>query len=235
MATAQNYVSTSRRPPDVEDYIDMFRRYRSWVIGPMFAGLVISLVVAFLYQDTYTSTATMRIVPQQISDRLVPTVVNMQMQQRLQQLQQEILSRGSLNDLITRPALDLYKKERQHLPTDDVITEMRSKITIQPIEVSAGPGRVTSAFTISFSYPERFKATAVVRELVAKYIEQNSTVQRNQAATTSNFLSDELKAARERMVKLEADITKFKAENLGRLPEQFQSNVAQLQSLQMQL
>lgn len=235
MATAQNYVSTSRRPPDVEDYIDMFRRYRSWVIGPMFAGLVISVVVAFLFQDTYISTAVMRIVPQQISDRLVPTVVNMQMQQRLQQLQQEILSRGSLNELILRPSLDLYKKERQRLPMEDVISDMKSKIIIQPIEVSAGPGRVTSAFTISFKYSDRFKAQAVVRELVTKYTEQNVTVQRNQAATTTTFLNEELKGAREKMVKLEQDITKFKGENLGRLPEQFQSNVAQLQSLQMQL
>jgi len=235
MAAAQNFVSVSRRPPDVEDYIDMFRRYRSWLIGPMFAGLVISVVVAFLYPDTYVSYAVMRITPQQISDRLVPTVINMQMQQRLQQLQQEILSRGSLLELMKRPALDLYKKERQRLPDEDVIQEMRSKIRIQPVEVNAGQGRVTSAFTISFSYADRFKAQAVVRELVTKFTEQNVTVQRNQAATTSNFLNDELRTAREKMDKLEADITRFKAENLGRLPEQFQSNVAQLQSLQMQL
>jgi len=236
MASAQNFVSVSRRPPDVEDYIDMLRRYRSWLIGPMFAGLVVSVVVAFLYPDTYVSSAVMRITPQQISDRLVPTVVNMQMQQRLQQMQQEILSRSSLAELISRPALDLYKKERQRLPMEDIVQDMRTKaIKIQPVEVNAGQGRVTSAFTISFSYPDRFKAQAVVRELVTKFTEQNVTVQRNQATATTNFLNDELKAARDKMDKLEADITKFKAENMGRLPEQFQANVAQLQSLQMQL
>ena len=236
MASAQNFVSVSRRPPDVEDYIDMLRRYRSWLIGPMFAGLVVSVVVAFLYPDTYVSSAVMRITPQQISDRLVPTVVNMQMQQRLQQMQQEILSRGSLAELIARPALDLYKKERQRLPMEDIVQDMRTRaIRIQPVEVNAGQGRVTSAFTISFSYPDRFKAQAVVRELVTKFTEQNVTVQRNQATTTANFLNDELKAARDKMDKLEGDITKFKAENMGRLPEQFQANVAQLQSLQMQL
>ena len=112
MAVAQNFVSVSRRPPDIEDYIDMFRRHRSWLLGPMFAGLVVSVVVGFFYPNTYVSSAVLRVTPQQISDWLVPTVVNMQMQQRLQQLQQEILSRGSLSELITRPALDLYKAER---------------------------------------------------------------------------------------------------------------------------
>ena len=106
-AATQNYVSVSRRPPDVEDYIDMFRRYRSWLIGPMFAGLVVAVVVAFFYPDTFVSVAVMRITPPQISERLVPTVLNMQMQQRLQSMQQEILSRNSLAELIQRPALDL--------------------------------------------------------------------------------------------------------------------------------
>ncbi len=235
MAAAANFVSVTRRPPDVEDYIDMLRRYRSWLIGPMFGGLVVAVVVAFLWPDTYVSQAVMRITPQQISDRLVPTVVNMQMQQRLQQMQQEILSRGSLSELIQRPSLDLYRKERQRYPMEDIITDMRSKyIRIQTVEVAAGGGgRIASAFTISFSYPDRFKAQAVVRELVTKFTEQNVTVQRNQANLTSQFLGDEMKQAKERMDNLEQSLAKFKQENMGRLPEQFQANVAQLNTYQM--
>ena len=142
MAAAQNFVTVTRRPPDVEDYIDMLRRYRSWLIGPMFAGLVIAVVVAFLWPDTYVSQAVMRITPQQISDRLVPTVVNMQMQQRLEQMQQEILSRGSLSELIQRPSLDLYRKERQRYPMEDIVQDMRNKaIRIQTVDVGGG-GRV---------------------------------------------------------------------------------------------
>src|ERR1017187_3146562 len=148
MAAPQNFVSVTRRPPDVEDYIDMLRRYRSWLIGPMFAGLVAAVVVAFLWPDTYVSQAIMRITPQQISDRLVPTLVVMQMQQRLQQMQQEILSRGSLSELIQRPSLDLYRKERQRYPMEDIIQDMRNRaIRIQTVDV-AGAGRMASAFSI---------------------------------------------------------------------------------------
>ena len=237
MATAQNFVTVSRRPPDVEDYIDMLRRYRSWLIGPMFAGLVTAVVVAFLWPDTYVSTAVMRITPQQISTNLMPTVLNMQMQQRLSSMQQEILSRNSLAELIQRPSLDLYRKERQRYPLEDIIQDMRGKaIRIQAVEVSAGgQGRVASAFTISFSYPDRFKAQAVVRELVTMFTESNVRVQHNQIQTTATFLSDELKTSKERMDTLEAQISKFKAENMGKLPEQFQANVTQLNNYQMGL
>jgi polysaccharide chain length determinant protein (PEP-CTERM system associated) len=235
MAAAQNFVSVTRRPPDVEDYIDMLRRYRSWLIGPMFAGLVAAVVVAFLWPDTYVSQAVMRITPPTISNSLVPTVVNMQMQQRLQQMQQEILSRGSLSELIQRPSLDLYRKERQRYPMEDIIQDMRNKsIRIQTIEVAGGGGgRIASAFTISFSYPDRFKAQAVVRELVTKFTEQNVRVQKDQATITSQFLGDEMKQAKDRMDTLESALMKYKQDNMGRLPEQFQANVAQLNTYQM--
>jgi succinoglycan biosynthesis transport protein ExoP len=237
MATAQNFVTVSRRPPDVEDYIDMLRRYRSWLIGPMFAGLVVSVVVAFLWPDTYVSSAIMRITPQQIAPNLLPTVLNMQLQQRLSSMQQEILSRNSLAELIQRPSLDLYRKERQRYPLEDIIQDMRNRaIKIQAVEVSAGgQGRVASAFTISFAYPDRFKAQAVVRELVTKFTETNVTVQRNQIVTTSNFLSDELKQAKDKMDSYEQKISEFKRQNMGKLPEQFQMNVTQLNNYQMQL
>jgi polysaccharide biosynthesis transport protein len=231
MAAAENFVTVTRRPPDVEDYIDMLRRYRSWLIGPMFCGMVIAVVVAFLWPDTYVSQAVMRITPQQISDRLVPAVVSMQMQQRLQQMQQEILSRSSLAELIQRPSLDLYRKERQRYPMEDVVQDMRSRhIRIQTVDIGKGGA---SAFTISFSYPDRFKAQAVVRELVTKFTEQNVMVQRNQANLTSQFLGDEMKQAKDRMDSLEQAVMKFKLENMGRLPEQFQANVAQLNTYQM--
>jgi len=237
MATAQNFVTVSRRPPDVEDYIDMLRRYRSWLIGPMFAGLVVSVVVAFLWPDTYVSSAIMRITTQQIAPNLLPTVLNLQLQQRLQSMQQEILSRNTLAEMIQRPSLDLYRKERQRYPLEDIIQDMRLRaIKIQAVEVAAGgQGRVASAFTISFAYPDRFKAQAVVRELVTKFMEVNATVQRNSLQTTSNFLSDELKQAKDKMDGFEQRISQFKRENMGKLPEQFQLNVTQLNNFQMQV
>ena len=238
MASPQNFVSVSRRPPDVEDYIDMLRRYRSWIIGPMFAGLVLAVVVAFMWPDTYVSQAVMRITPQQVPENLIPSVLNTQMAERLNQMQQEILSRTSLQELIQRPALDLYKRERQRLPLEDIIQDMRNKyVKIQMMETpnSSGERRFASAFLIQFSYTDRYKAQAVVRELVTKFTEQNVTVQRNQATLTTSFLNDELKTSKDNLDHLDEDILKFKSENQGRLPEQLPANIQSLQGLRMEL
>src|SRR6185437_3910878 len=108
MALAQNYITVSRRPPDVEDYIDMMRRHRSWVIGPMFAGLVVATVVAFFWPNTYVSQATLRIAPR--ATNIIPSEVGSRMGQRLSDMQNQVFSRTSLQSIIQNPALELYER-----------------------------------------------------------------------------------------------------------------------------
>lgn len=237
-APGQEYLDITRRVPDLEDYIDMARRHRAWVLGPLFAGLVIAVVVAFLWPDTYTSTAVMRITPPQVPERLVPTATNVQMADRLMQMEQDILSQASLSELIQRPALDLYKSERDRKPMVDVVEDMRRNITIRMIDTPAGMGRdrrMASAFRVSFSYPDRYKAQAVVNELVTKFTEQNIRVLRDQTSLTTDFLKDEQDDAKAQLERLTSELAQFRMANQGRLPEQMQSNIAALNSVQMQM
>ncbi len=213
----------------------MLRRYRSWIIGPAFAGLVISVVVAFLWPDTYRSTAVMRITPQKVSERLVPSEVSQHMSDRLNEMEQEILSRGQLSALIQHPALQLYKKEQQQKPLEDIVTDMRNKyIQIRLLNVPGADmgGKVTSAFAISFDYIDRYKAKQVVDMLVGKFMEQNTVQLKNNTRVTTQFLEDTLKTAKDRLDDLSQKIVRFKMENQGKLPEQAQSNMAMVGSLQ---
>jgi len=235
MGAAQNYVGVSRRPPDVEDYIDMARRYRSWIVGPMFAGLVASVVVGFLQPDTFVSYATMRLTPQQVPEKLIPSVMNSsQLAERVQQLETEILSRGVLQDIIQKPSLDLYPKDRRRLPMEDVVTTMKNR-DIHIIPISSGGDRRLNAFQITFRYIDRFKASAVVRELVAQFESKNVNVLHNQSAMTNTFLTDEKQKAQDRMDKLGAAVTRFEMENQGRLPQQATQNNAAWLQIQMQI
>jgi succinoglycan biosynthesis transport protein ExoP len=238
MLPSQGYVSVSRRPPDIEDYIEILRRYRSWIIGPTFAGLVIAVVVAFMWPDTFVSTAVMRISPQQVPQSLVPSNISTQLAQRLTAMQQEVQSRTSLSELIQRPSLNLYAKERLSKPMEDVIEEMRKAIKITLMESSTPQQQqpvFASAFQISFSYSDKYKAQAVVRDLVTKFIEQDVNVQRNQSNMTTSFLNDRLKSALEELNRLDNEMTKFKLANAGRLPEQLQSNLQAVNTLEVQL
>jgi polysaccharide chain length determinant protein (PEP-CTERM system associated) len=234
MSTPLNLQTASRRPPDIEDYIDMLRRYRSWIMGPMFAGLVIAVVVAFLYPDTYRSYAVLRVTPPTVPEQLIPAVSFNQMSERLTQMQTDILSRTTLEEIIRKPSLDLYKKQRQRIPMEDIIQEMKNKhIKLTPI-VTGGDRRFASAFQISFDYSDRYKAQLVVRELVNRFTEKSITFQSENAKITSSFLDAEEKSAKERMDEADRKMTAFKMANQGRLPEQVQANTQAMFQLQMQ-
>jgi len=94
---------------------------------------------------------------------------------------------------------------------------------------------LAAAFVIQYKYTDKYKAQAVVRDLVSKFEEQNVTVLRNQSTLTTTFLNDEYKSAKDNMDRLDQEITRFRTENQGRLPEQYQANLATLNSLQQQL
>ena len=199
MVPAQNYVSISRRPPDIEDYIDMLRRYRSWIIGPTFAGLVIATVVAFLWPDTFISTAVMRITPQQIPTIWCRAPSARRWRTGCRQMETEILSRTSLRKS-SRGRRSICTRRTDAGPHGRHRSADANKaIRITPLMNAERRSRVSSAFEISFMYMDRYKAQAVVRELVTKFMEQNYTVQRHQANMTTQFLSDELKAAKDKM------------------------------------
>lgn len=234
MTPNQGYVSISRRPPDIEDYIDILRRHRAWIVGPAFLGLVVSVIVAFLWPDTYVSRAVLSISPPQVPQGLMPVELSYQMAERVTQLQQSILSRTSLSEMIQRPALNLYAEDRRKKPLEDVVEQMRRNIGVFPIDYQLRGGRVT-AFQISFAYGDRIKAQKVVDELVAKFMNQSASARNLVIKSTTRFLSSELQAAKERLDALDQQLSDFRVKNAGRLPEQVGVNLQNMNALQAQL
>src|SRR5580658_7894079 len=211
-SVSSGYVAISRRTLDLEDYIDVARRHMVWILGPVFAGLVISTVVAFLVQNTYVSTATLQITPKQVSDSIVKTTINQELTERIGQMQQNILSRTSLSAIITDPRLDLYKDDRASSPLEDVIETMRNRDIKITIDSLPGEHRA-SAFTISFAYRDRVKAHDTVQTLITKFQEANLTSQRNQQNMVGSFVHDELSEAKAKLDQLDEALTRFRAEN----------------------
>jgi uncharacterized protein involved in exopolysaccharide biosynthesis len=236
MTPQQQYLNISRRALDVEDYIDILRRHTSWVLGPLFAGLVISCVVAFFLPNTYISTAVLRITPPQISELLVQSTSNQPMVDRVAQMQSEILSRTSLSELIQRPTLNLYARERASTPLEDLIEQMRTKdVHIYISNMSGSNGRPMAAFTISYQYPDAAKAQAVVQALITRFTEASVNVQSQQGKATTDFIKDQITQARAELNRLDNEITAFRTQNAGHLPEDLQYNVQNLNIANQQL
>lgn len=234
----QDAVTITRRPLDFEDYVDIVRRHRSWIFGPTLAFVVIAVVVAYLWPDTYVSTATIRVIPPQVPQSLVQSNLTMSMSSRITSMEQVILSRATLTNIIT--TFGLYKKELASMPMDDVVERMRTKdIRIfQPQDIQqreTEQGGMATAFNVSFSYDNRFQAQKVTNELVSRFITENLRNRTDESAGTTQFLDSEMEAAKKRLDDAEQRMSNFRAQNMGRLPDQMQANMQALNGLQVEL
>jgi polysaccharide chain length determinant protein (PEP-CTERM system associated) len=134
---------------------------------------------------------------------------------------QTILSRNTLTNIIQ--TYDLYRKERNRLPMEDVIESMRKQITIGTL-TEVNHGRNT-AFRITFAYENRYIAQKVTRDLMTRFIDENIRERHNQAQQTTQFLREQYDQARAEVDAIEQRLTQYKTQNAGRLPDQLTGNL----------
>jgi uncharacterized protein involved in exopolysaccharide biosynthesis len=236
MTAIQPYEApVARRPLDLEDYIGIARRHSGWILGPLYAGFVISIVIAYCLPNVYEASAKLQIRPSQVSDNLIQTTVNQQLIERLAQIESVVTSRQSLSGLIQDPRLNLYPEERAKLPLEDVEDQMRKDIKVTMLNGDAATRRGVSVFSVSFSYRRRKEAQATVQALVTLFINQSAVAQREQQNTLKEVFTDELSQARADLEKKNQALTAFRKANDGRLPEQETMNMGYLASLQNQV
>ena len=235
MQPTQDLLSTPRRTLDVEDYIDVVRRHKGWIIGPAFVALVIAVVGAFFWPDTYVSTAVIKVVPSQVPEKFVPSNVNVEMSQHINSMANAILSRTMLTNIIQSQGL--YQGELRRKPMEDVIETMRRDIRISNVlDIQSRSGRgPLSAFRVAFEYDDRYKAQRVARDLVSRFMNENLRTRSNQSRETTQFLKDQLLTANKALDELENKRTQFRLKNAGRLPDEFQANLQALRSLETQM
>lgn len=226
--------NVARRALDVEDYIDILRRHKGWIFGPFLFCLVAAVVGVFLWPDSYESVAIVKITPQQIPADMVPSTLSQQMFDRIQSMQQSIESRAVLTTMMNN--FGLYQRERNRMPTEDVIDLMKKDIVISMIQSpNEGGGHMIPAFAVKFSYEDRHKAQQVVNDLVDRFINENLRAEASGTNETAQFFQDELDQAKKGLDDIENKLAAFRAQHNGQLPDQMQSNMQSLSAIQSQV
>jgi polysaccharide chain length determinant protein (PEP-CTERM system associated) len=228
-------LSIQRRPLDIEDYVDIMRRHRSWILGPAFLGLVAGVVTAFLWPDSYLASGMIRVTPPQVSSRLVQTSASEELTQRITAIYQQILSRQSLTNLIQ--SYNLYPEDRKRYPLQDVIETMRKDIQMSPLrDLNSGNPNVRqnrgAAFSVSFSYSDRRLAQRICQDIISRFIDESVRSRSSQSLLTTEFFKSQVDQARRELDEVDQKIAEFKAKNLAGIPEQAQVMLSRINTLE---
>lgn len=226
-------ISVPRRSLDVEDYIDILRRHKGWIVGPFLFVLVGTVVGAYMWPDSYESKALIRITPQQIPENMVSAAVTQALADRVTAMQQVILSRAVLTTIIKN--FGLYKREQSRMPMEDVVEDMRRKIGVQPVGGNPSSSRTVPAFQVTFSYEDRILAQRVVQDLTTRFLDESIRNRTDATFQTAQFLQDEVTQAKKELDAAENKLSEFRMQNNGRLPDQVEGNMHQMVALNGQV
>ncbi len=222
----------SQQPIELPEYSEikgLVRRRRWEFMLPFFLGWVLVWGVSWLVPSTYRSGTLILVEQPAVPEKYVVSNIDADIQQQLDSITQQILSRTHLLHIID--TLGLYGKERTRMSDDDLVDRMRKDIEI---ELVRGDDRKLSAFNIYYYSRNPKLAQAATSQLADLFISENLEQRQKRSQDTTSFLEDQLEQARQKLAEQEAKMRQFKDKHIGELPTQTQSNLQILAGLQNQ-
>jgi polysaccharide chain length determinant protein (PEP-CTERM system associated) len=206
--------------------------HRKWLVIAVFV-LVSAGTAIYSYRmpDTFTSDTLILVDPQKVPESYVKSTVTGDVRNRLGTLSQQILSTTRLQKIID--TLNLYPKERKTLAREDLISIMRSHISVGVVSDFGGTQDL-QAFRIGFSGSDPRVVAQVANEVASLFIDENLKAREQQATGTTEFLQNQLQEARKVLDDQEARLKDFKLKHIGEMPEQQAADLQILGQLQSQ-
>jgi polysaccharide chain length determinant protein (PEP-CTERM system associated) len=210
---------------DIHDYTEIFLRRIWYIVIPFVVIFAGAILYTFSLPKMYRATTLVLVTPQKVPEAFVRPTVTSRIEDRLQSISQEIMSRTRLETVIAE--FKLFTEQAKSLSREEIIELMRKNIQV---EIKGKEGY----FTISYIGGDPKIVTMVTNKLASLFIEENLKLREQQAQGTSDFLSVELNAMRTKLEAQEATITAFKKQHISELPEQRDANLKILEQLQLQ-
>jgi len=217
----------------VLQYLDLALHKKWMIIIPFLLSAVVSIYLCATLPPIYRSETTILVEPQQVPENYVASTVTGSVQDRLNTISQQILSRTRLEKVILE--FSLYPELLSQVPMEAVVNTMRRNVEIKVEERPDSRGQAAAAaFRLAYFGKDPEVVQKVTDRLAMMYIEENLRVRENLARGTKEFLEKQLQEIEQTLKGREEEIRQFKQTNMGELPEQLEANLRAMDQLQSQ-
>lgn len=213
-----------RKPGEL---IAMLKREKWLILLPAITMTAAIGYVVYRLPSIYESTSLLTVKPPTISSNLVQALSTEDLSQRLSTINQEVLSRSSLEPMVQK--YDLYKPERASgMPMELIIDKMYKNIHV---DLEESGNEKVAAFRIRYRDREPAAARNVTAELASKYVNAQVQTSTEIAESTNQLFERQLNEKKIALDELEKQRLDIMMQNVATLPESEQGLVAQLQGL----
>ncbi len=228
-------MNTPNRPegPNIGYYVNLVSRRRWLILAPFCLAIVVGIVLAVKLPRIYEASTLILVQPQRVPEKIVTPVVDSDIENRINTLSQQILSRSNLERVITQFKLFSDPAAAKML-IEDKLDNLRKRIKVE-VGKPTRARRDADSFAITFQDRDPQTAMRVANGLATFFIDENLKAREGIAVGTSDFLDSELESMRRRLEEQERLLKTFREGHMGALPDQLDSNLKVLERLNQQL
>ena len=204
------------------EYRAILRRRRRPLLVTATVIALATIGLAFGLPPVYRSSGSILVEQQEIPLDFVRSTVTSYADQRIQVINQRVISRANLTNVILDH--DLVEDDADDVAMDLAVSEMRESMLMEMIDarvVNERTGNISSAtiaFTVSYDNEDPLTARNVTRDLMDLYLSQNLLERVTSASDTANFLNQEIDNLSNELAEAETALARFKQENADSLP-----------------
>ncbi|MCU1241328.1 MAG: uncharacterized protein JWO71_2054 [Candidatus Acidoferrum typicum] len=223
-----------QRELTLDDYIAILRR-RLWIIVvPAVVFGIAAYTMSLFLASRYTSQTVVLVEEPAVPESLVKPVIGGDANQRLATMQEQILSRTRLQQIIEK--FGLYTDETRRKSMEDVVAQLRKSITVSPVRAMAETrASGLPGFTVSVVASEAYTAQQICTEITSFFMQQNVLIRERRAEDTTQFITKQLTESKRKLDEQDSKLAAFQRRYMGELPDQMQTNFSLLTGLSSQL
>jgi polysaccharide chain length determinant protein (PEP-CTERM system associated) len=228
---SENFEEQASGRPDIQRYLNVVRRRHLHFLIPLLIGWLAVWVIGWIIPARYKSSTLILVEQPSMPKDYVAPNVSEDLQDRLQSITQQILSRTRLLSIIDK--LHLYGEGRDQTTPDERVDLMRKDIEIELVH--GENQKEITGFTIAYSAHDPKVAQQVTSELTDLFIDENLKARQQESEDTTKFIESQLETARASLAEQEAKVREYEGNHEAELPSQQASNIQILNGLQSQL
>jgi polysaccharide chain length determinant protein (PEP-CTERM system associated) len=204
---------------------------RKWlIILPTIAIATAVAIVVLRLPDVYESVTLIVVKPSTISTSVVPVVSDDTLTRQLNNINQVVTSRSSLQPLVEK--YGLYQQERQRgEPMESVIDAMRKDIHV---EVNTSRNDITNGFNITYRGRDPRATQAVTAELASKFIDAQTQATVSSSTQTKQFFDQQLAQVKQELDDIDKKRLEYMQQHMNNLPAGAAALLGQLTGLREQ-
>jgi polysaccharide chain length determinant protein (PEP-CTERM system associated) len=214
------------------DYWHMILRKKWLVLAIFFTCVLGGGILCVVWPASYRSSTLILVESQKIPEDYVKALIGPNIEERLNSIQQQVMSRTLLTQMIQE--FDLYPGDVRRDGIETVVERLRKDILVTTSVTRSARNGVVDAFAISFAHNNPQVAMNVTAKLASQFIDENLRSREQLVTGASEFIEQELARAKERLEAQEQSLSLFKTKYMGELPGQVQANLSTLDRLSLQ-